>query len=155
MPDNDTTTEASGFEIDRAAHTLRFVRRLAAPREAVFAAWTTPDELALWWDAGGERLTTCEMDLRPGGSFRFVAPSHMHMPFTGTYVEIAPPERLVFKAMDAIGRVLLVETGDVTQMTVEIVCNSTEHLEHYVKLGVANGTAKTCDNLGNFLKNKG
>jgi uncharacterized protein YndB with AHSA1/START domain len=154
MPDNDTSTMASGFEIDRAAHTLRFVRELAAPRQAVFEAWTTPEELALWWDAGGERLTVCEMDLRPGGSFRFVAPSHMHMPFTGTYLEISPPERLVFEAMDAIGRVLLVEAGDDTRMTVEIVCNSPEHLEHYVKLGVANGTAKTCDNLVNFLKSK-
>jgi uncharacterized protein YndB with AHSA1/START domain len=155
MPDNDTTTKASAFEIDRAAHTLRFVRELPAPREAVFAAWTTPEELALWWDAAGERLTVCEIDLRPGGSFRFVAPSHMHMPFTGTYVEIDPPERLVFEAMDAIGRVSLAEARDGTRMTVEIVCNSPEHLEHYVKLGVANGTAKTCDNLVNYLKNKG
>ena len=154
MPDSDRTIDASGFEIDEAAHTLRFVRQLAASRIDVFRAWTTPEELAVWWDAGGEKLTVCEIDLRPGGSFRFIAPSHMHMPFTGTYVEIDPPERLVFETMGAIGRVLLAEHENGTRMTVEIACSSAEHLEQYVKLGVANGTAKTCDNLARFLAHK-
>jgi hypothetical protein len=36
-------------------------------------------------------------------------------------------------------------------MTVEIACNSAEHLEHYLKLGVARGTSATCDNLVAFV----
>ncbi|WBY09804.1 hypothetical protein PIB19_03290 [Sphingomonas sp. 7/4-4] len=66
-------------------------------------------------------------------------------------MEIAPPERLVFTAMDATGRVLLAESDRGTRMTVEIVCNSAEHLEHYVQLGVAKGTSRTCDNLVAFI----
>ena len=38
-----------------------------------------------------------------------------------------------------------------TRMTVEIVCNSAEHLERYIQLGVARGTARTCDNLVAFV----
>jgi len=40
----------------------------------------------------------------------------------------------------------------VSWLTVEIVCNSEEQLEHYVQLGEANGTAITCDNLVSFLE---
>jgi uncharacterized protein YndB with AHSA1/START domain len=139
------------FEIDRDAHTLRFVRECDAPPEAVFEAWTDPEQLRLWWDAGGHPLSTCEIDLRPGGSFRFVSPGHADMPFTGTYREISPPSRLEFTAMDALGRVLFNDLGGRTEMIVEIVCNSAEHLEQYIKLGVANGTSRTCDNLVAFI----
>ena len=151
MPATAQADAATGFDVDRATHTLRFVRAFAAPRAMVFEAWTTPEQLACWWDAGGEHLSVCEMDLRPGGSFRFVSPSHAHMAFTGTYREISPPARLEFEAMDAIGRVLLDELDGGTLMTVEIVCTSAEHLEHYIKLGVANGTSRTCDNLVAFI----
>ena len=155
MPATAMVPSATGFDIDRANHALRFVRAFSAPREMVFEAWTTPEQLACWWDAGGERLSVCEMDLRPGGAFRFVAPSHAHMAFTGTYLTIDPPERLEFEAMDAIGRVLLDEVDGGTRMTVEIVCTSADHLEHYIKLGVANGTSQTCDNLVAFIAGKG
>ena len=148
------TADPAGFEIDRAAHTLRFVRQLAAPREAVFDAWTTPEQLTCWWDAAGEPLTECEVDLRPGGGFRFVSPGHSHMAFTGTYLVIDRPERLEFEALDALGRVVLEEADGGTRMIVEIVCNSAEHLEHYVKLGVAKGTSATCDNLNAFIASR-
>ncbi len=145
------TAEPADFEIDRAAHTLRFVRDFAAPREAVFDAWTRPEEISCWWDAGGEPLLECEMDVRPGGSFRFLAASHAHLAFTGTYLEVARPERLVFTAMDATGRVLLAEIERGTRMTVEIVCNSAEQLEQYIQRGVADGTSRTCDNLVAYI----
>jgi len=145
------TADTPDFEIDREAHILRFVRDFAAPRELVFDAWTRPEEISCWWDAGGERLIECEMDVRPGGSFRFLAASHAHMAFTGTYIEVSPPERLVFTAMDATGRVTLAETARGTRMTVEIVCNSAEHLEDYIRRGVARGTSQTCDNLVAYI----
>jgi uncharacterized protein YndB with AHSA1/START domain len=85
--------------------------------------------------------------LRPGGSFRFVTKGHPDMPFAGTYREIAPPNRLIFEALGATGRVTLQEVAGRTHMTVEIECGSAEQLDQYLKMGVDVGTAQTLDNL--------
>jgi len=151
MPADILTADRGGFEIDRDAHSIRFARQVDAPPQAVFDAWTKPEELSQWWDAGGETLSVCEIDLRPGGHFRFVAPSHSHMPFTGTYRRISPPDLLEFEAMDALGRVVLTEADGGTEMVVEIICTSAEHLEHYIQVGVAKGTSQTLDNLVGFI----
>ena len=146
MPATDTA-DRTGFIIDRDTHAIRFVRDFAASPAQVFRAWTTPESLTFWWDAGGKPLERCEVDLRVGGAFVFVSASHAHMAFTGTYQEIAPPHLLVFEAMGATGRVMLEHHGDGTRMTVEIVCRDDGHLDEYIKLGVANGTSQTLDNL--------
>ena len=69
------------------------------------------------------------------------------MPFAGTYREVAPPERLVFEAMGATGRVILQDVAGQTHMTVEIECKSAEQLDQYLKMGIDVGTSQTLDNL--------
>ena len=135
------------FTVDRAANTIRFTRELSAPPGEAFAAWTDPEQVALWWDPTGERLAACDIDLRVGGAFSFVSRNHSGMPFTGIYREISPPARLVFEAMGADGRVKLAPFGQGTLMTVEIVCVSPEHLDQFVNMGVAVGTSQTLNNL--------
>jgi uncharacterized protein YndB with AHSA1/START domain len=148
MPPVHAPFASAGFELDEAAHTLRFTRRLAAPPERVFAAWTDPEQVACWWDAAGERLLRCEIDLRVGGGFTFVSRGHPDMAFAGMYREIAPPSRLVFDAMGAEGRVVLAAAeGGGTAMVVEIACASEAHLRQFVTMGVAAGTSQTMDNL--------
>jgi uncharacterized protein YndB with AHSA1/START domain len=137
----------TGFTIDRDAHTVRLVRDFAARPAQIFEAWTRPEHIARWWDPSGEALAECKIDLRPGGAFKFVTRTHPEMPFAGTYLEIAPPRRLVFEAMGATGRVMLEESGDETRMIVEIECRSADHLEQFLQRGVAVGTAQTLDNL--------
>ena len=139
------------FAIDQATHTLRFIRQLAAPPAKAFAAWTQPEQISQWWDPSGAPLAKCEIDLRVGGVFAFTSCTQPDMVFTGTYSEISPPDRLTFNAMGAEGRVLFEASGGGTRMIVEIVCSSAEHLEHFVKLGVAAGTSQTLDNLVAFL----
>lgn len=138
---------APGFTIDHAAHTIRLTRRLTASRSQVFSAWTQPEHLSCWWDAAGERLARCEIDLRVGGSFMFVSRSHPEMPFVGTYVEITPPSLLVFEAMGALGRVVIEEMDGGTQLTVEIVCRTADQLAQFMSIGVHAGTSQTLDNL--------
>src|SRR3954452_14264487 len=105
------------FTLDEATHTIRFVRDLDAPPARVFAAWTEPEQLAQWWDATGEKLGACEIDLRPGGALRVPTSHHPDKPFTGVYREIAPPTLLVFEANGATGKVKLAECSGGTRMT--------------------------------------
>jgi uncharacterized protein YndB with AHSA1/START domain len=151
MPPVLDSLAPTGFTIDERTHTIGFERRFAAGRDQVFAAWTEPRHVSSWWDPTGEPLARCEIDLRVGGCFTFVNRAHPAMPFSGVYREIAPPERLVFEAMGAEGRVTLAEGEGRTLMTVEIACDSAEHLEQFVKMGVAAGTSQTLDNLVAYL----
>jgi uncharacterized protein YndB with AHSA1/START domain len=74
-------------------------RVLSAPRDLVFQAFSDPRHLARWWGPKGFTNTFHEFDFRPGGVWRFV----MHSPDGADYqnesvfVEIAPPERIVFR----------------------------------------------------------
>lgn len=149
MPATDTLT--NGFSVDEETHALRFARDLDATPDDAFTAWTDPKEVAVWWDATGEKLGACDIDLRPGGTFRFVTNHHPDRPFTGTYLEVSPPRRLVFDANGAVGTVTLEPYDGGTRMSVEIVCSSAEHLKQFVAMGIANGTSKTLDNLVNHL----
>jgi uncharacterized protein YndB with AHSA1/START domain len=68
-----------------------------APRDRVFAAFTDPELIPEWW---GPRSTTTivdQMDVRPGGAWRFVERSQdgTETGFRGTYREVTPPERIV------------------------------------------------------------
>ena len=69
MPFAETASQNTGLVIDRQSHTIRLTRVFDAPRAEIFDAWTKPEHVACWWDAAGEPLAACEIDLRPGGSF--------------------------------------------------------------------------------------
>jgi uncharacterized protein YndB with AHSA1/START domain len=73
-------------------------RSFAAPRERVFDAWTKPELVKRWFGGAGFTIPECEIDLRPGGRYRWVmqrtaGPERFTM--TGTYREILRPVRLV------------------------------------------------------------
>jgi uncharacterized protein YndB with AHSA1/START domain len=70
--------------IDQQTLTIAFERQFRASREEVFDAWTRPERVADWWDPTGAHLVACEIDLRPGGAFRFANQGHSP-PFAGTY----------------------------------------------------------------------
>lgn len=76
---------------------LVLTRDFAAPASLVFDALTQPELLRRWHGARGWRLTVCEVDLRPGGAWRFVStgPGGAEMTLSGEYREIRPPGRLV------------------------------------------------------------
>ena len=78
---------------------LQMNRRIEAPRERVFEAWTSPEVLREWWRAGPDWETpAAEVDLRPGGSYRLSMrnPEGETHTVVGEYKEIQPPERLVY-----------------------------------------------------------
>jgi len=146
----------SRLVIDRSSHTITMTRSFTASRELIFNAWTQPEQVACWWDASGERLAECEIDLRTGGAFKFVNHGTSGAPpFVGKYREIAPPGKLVFEAMGAIGTVILEDSDGGTMMTVAIKCPSEAHFEQFVAMGVDVGTSQTLDNLVRYVGTKG
>ena len=78
--------------------TLTLGRLVAAPRGAVFRAWTDPEALARWWWPPRFR-TTYEVDLRPGGRWRFRTvdlPDLGVLAVGGAFIEIQAPDRLIY-----------------------------------------------------------
>lgn len=56
-----------------SAREVVMTRVVDAPRRHVFEAWTKPEHLPHWMLGPGDwSMTVCEIDLRPGGLWRFV-----------------------------------------------------------------------------------
>jgi uncharacterized protein YndB with AHSA1/START domain len=131
-----------------------------APRALVFEAWTKAEHVAHWWDPSGTPLAVCEIDLRPGGAFRFVngGADGAKYPFTGFYREITPPARLVFgtpspASNDESGATLVFsEHAGKTTLTMTIACQSKADRDALLQMRVDVGTTKTLDNLDEYLR---
>ena len=82
---------------DTTDRTLTITRTFDAPRELVFKAWSQPEHLVRWWAPTGFTTPSCEMEFRPGGSYRSVirSPEGKEHRMRGVYHEVVPPERLV------------------------------------------------------------
>ena len=94
------------------AEALRLSRRLKAPREAVFRAFTDPAALAKWFGPENVNVTKVEVDLRPGGAYSMVfnaADGDSHG-LSGVYREISPPDRLVMTWVWGHGGMAGIET---------------------------------------------
>jgi len=77
---------------------LSLRRVIRAPRERVFAAWTTPDQLRQWWGPG---LVTCpeaHIDLREGGEYRLAnrQPDGGLIWIFGRFERVRAPEEVVY-----------------------------------------------------------
>src|SRR5256885_15341542 len=96
----DTTMNSSGALKVTAQSDREIVmtRVFDAPRNLVFDAYTKPDLLKRWLGVfGGYSMPVCEVDLRVGGTYRFVwrGPDGAEMEVRGVYREVVRPERLV------------------------------------------------------------
>ena len=81
-----------------AKPSLTLKRRLNAPAEKVYAAWTNPEQIAKWFGPDAGAVTRAELDLRVGGRYVIVfhsADGEEHH-VSGTYREIVPNQKLVF-----------------------------------------------------------
>lgn len=76
---------------------LVLTRTLAAPRELLWACWTTPEHLVEWFVPKPHRVTACDLDVRPGGrcNTTFEVEGN-EMPNNGVYLEVVEGEKLVF-----------------------------------------------------------
>ena len=72
-------------------------REFNAPKHLVYQVFTTPELIKRWWAGGHGEVTLAEVDLRVGGSWRYVmiAGGGFEVGFHGEYREIVPNERFV------------------------------------------------------------
>ena len=108
---NDTRTDR------RSDREVVVTRTFDGPARIVFDAWTKPELIMKWWapKSFGITFLSCEADVRPGGTYRFVfghPQSDQPMAFVGRYLEVDPPRRLVWTNEES-------EDGSVTTLTLE------------------------------------
>lgn len=113
---------------ETATHSVTITRTLNASRERVFAAWTDSTQLAQWFAPAQGFAITATNDLRRGGSYSITMrnPNGATHTAAGKYMEILPPERLVFTwssldnptlATDTLVTVQLRDLGGKTELT--------------------------------------
>lgn len=131
-----------------------------APRRMVFDAFTKPELLKRWFGPRGWELVVCEIDLRVGGTFRFVlrGPDSRDMGMRGVYREITPPERSVhmesFDDYPGESQVttVMVEQGGRTTMTATVLYPSREVRDIVISTGMEHGAAESYDKLAELLE---
>ena len=76
---------------------ILITREFDAPKHLVYKAWTTPELVKRWWTRTRGEVTVAEIDLRVGGTWRYVmvADGGFEVAFHGEYREIVPNERIV------------------------------------------------------------
>jgi uncharacterized protein YndB with AHSA1/START domain len=108
--------------------TLELERTVPASREAVWKALTEPDGLARWWGPAGFTTSGIELDLRPGGAYRFAMRPPEGEPFhlSGEFTEVEPRSRLTYTFVweppnpddrETLATISLGEAGDSTKVT--------------------------------------
>ena len=136
---------------------IRLTRLFDAPRHLVFEAMSKPEHIRRWWGCLGDgySVPVCEVDLRPGGKWRFVnRHPHGEAAFHGVYREIAPPERVVFTEIyeafpdtESVVTAVLTEEKGKTRLTVTASYPSLEIRDTVIKSGMAKGAAISYDRL--------
>lgn len=138
---------------------IEMTRVFDAPRHLVFDAFTKPELLKRWFGPRGWSLVVCEVDLKVGGTFRFVlrSPDGKDMGMRGVYREIVPPERSVhmesFDDYPGESQVtaVFVEQGGKTTLTATVLYPSQEVRDIVIKSGMEHGAAESYDKLAELL----
>lgn len=135
-------------------------RTLRAPRALVWKAMTEPQHLKQWWGLRRHTLVTCEVDLRVGGTYRFVErdPEGNEYAFHGAYLEIVPEQRsrqtFIFEPMpEHVATVTfeLEERDGQTTFTETIRHTSKEARDGHLYSGMEVGANESMDRLDELL----
>jgi uncharacterized protein YndB with AHSA1/START domain len=150
------TTKQSAKVTLPADDQILITREFDAPRHLVFRAWTEPDLIRRWWHANRGEIKSVEVDLRVGGTWRYVmvADGDIEVAFHGEFLEIVPDERVVhtevYEAMPDGQAVETVEFSEVdgrTLVTMLVQLQTKEHRDAYIESGMEDGLQDALDML--------
>ena len=142
---------------------IAMTRVFDAPRQLVFDAHTKPDLVRQWLlGPPGWSMPVCEMDLRVGGTYRWVwrhDSNGTEMGMGGVYRDIVAPERLVTTERfddawypgEALNTLVLIEQGGRTTLTQTMRYESRDARDAVIKSNMEKGVAASYDRLADLL----
>ncbi len=143
---------------------ILITRSFDAPRSLVWDTLTTPRHLLRWWGPTWCPLVACEIDFRPGGSWRYRAEDSTGTEFAwhGTYREIVTDERIVstevfegFPDAESLNIMTLREADGVTTLQTLVRHATRENRDGHVQSGMEAGMQETMDRLDELLGQAG
>ena len=139
-----------------SATQILITREFDAPPHLVYRAYTTPELIKRWWAGERGQVTSAEVDLRPGGTWRYVmiANAGFEVAFHGEYKEIIPAERIVttdiFEGMPdaaALTTTTFAEKDGRTVLSMLIEHSSQENRDAHVNSGMEGGMQESMAKL--------
>ena len=141
---------------------ILITREFNAPKHLVYKAWTTPELVKRWWSGHRGAMTIVEIDLRVGGTWRYVmeAEGGSEVAFHGMFREIVPNERIVTTEVyempgadplpDAEAPLNIVdftEVGGRTTLSLLVQCSTKELRDLIINSGMEVGMQEQMDLL--------
>jgi len=143
---------------------IRVTRAFAAPARRIFDFHTKAEYVQKWLlGPPGWSMPTCEIDLRVGGTYRYVwrdTSSGSEFGVRGEYREIAAPQRLVHtENMDgtegeALCTLTFVEAAGSTTLTTTMLFPSEEIRNRALESGMIDGMSTSYERLASTLEEK-
>lgn len=138
---------------------ILITRSFDAPADLVFDVWTTPEHVRNWWGWETDQMRVCEIDLRVGGSYRFVAgDDDREVAFRGVYQEIERPHRLVstevyepYPESESLNTLTLEEDDGVTTMRILVAHQTKEARDATIASGMERGLQHSLDRVDKIL----
>jgi uncharacterized protein YndB with AHSA1/START domain len=162
MPVNQTTLELQG---DRE---IVISRTFNGPARIVFDAWTKPELVMRWWapKSLGVSMTSCDADVRVGGRYRYVFRHRTGaaLAFSGKYIEVAAPSRLVYTQIfeptaggaalgddEVVVTVTFEERDGKTHLVSRSLCPTKDIRDAIIASGMETGMRETMDQLDELV----
>lgn len=130
-------------------------RHFSAPRELVWRAYTEAEHVREWFGCDMMKMLEVTSDVRPGGRYRYVGQdAQAEHPFSGEYLEVEAPQRLVFTetyenvpGSEHRCELTLEEVDDGTLLTERLVYPSREARDGHVDSGMEHGIQQSYDGI--------
>jgi uncharacterized protein YndB with AHSA1/START domain len=137
---------------------ILITREFDAPRHLIYRAWTTPELIKRWWSARRGAVTVADVDLRVGGSWRWVMVTEegYEVAFHGEYRELVPDERIVSTEVfegypeadaESLNTMTFTERNGRTALTILVQHKSQEHRDAHINSGMEAGMQDAMDLL--------
>jgi uncharacterized protein YndB with AHSA1/START domain len=140
---------------------ILITREFDAPRHLVYKAWTTPELVKRWFGGNHGEVTSAEIDLRVGGSWRYVmgGGDGPQFGFHGEYREIVPDEKIVSTEVyegapdaESLNTLTLTEQDGRTTMTMLVQHQSAANRDAVLAAGMESGMNAALDALERVVR---